>query len=590
MRNFKNSEIDTCGRTAGKLKTHCPKCRHTRRDKRDKSLSVNIDTGLYKCHHCQWSGIVPDSSNRNNPSYSTTYAPAHTPESKPAANLKPVTGELAGWLSNIRRIPVETATRMGVSSGEYYFAQAGRRKPCLCFNYLLDGQVVTTKYRSLQKEFGMQTGAPVIPYNIDGIRGQRECIITEGEMDALAFAACGCTNVISVPTGANAGLDWLEPFMDTHLADKDTIYLAVDTDAPGLQLCHNLRTRLGESRCRTVAYHEGCKDANEQLIKHGPDSLLAALKEAPEPPLKGVTMLDEVLPDMDVVFENGLGSGAETGWENLDALCTFERGRLAIITGVPGSGKSEFVDELMVRLNQRHGWRGAFYSPENMPLIYHASKLIEKLAGRKFRKDVMPVPMYKSCLRYLSENFSFLTPPKNTLDSILDTAARLVVTRQLAVLDIDPWNGVNHQIPPGLSETQYINNTLDRLRTFALRYNCLVLLTAHPRKMNRDHATGRTPIPTLYDINGSAAFNNKADYGFTVERDYDAQVTRIHVRKVRFRNLGRKGEATFVYNLAGGRYTPYDEQDPRKTVYDESCWINTEPQQEELFTTNNNAQ
>lgn len=38
------------------VKTFCPKCHNTRRDRRDKSLSVNIRTGLYHCHYCGFSG------------------------------------------------------------------------------------------------------------------------------------------------------------------------------------------------------------------------------------------------------------------------------------------------------------------------------------------------------------------------------------------------------------------------------------------------------------------------------------------------------------------------------------------------------
>lgn len=65
----------------------------------------------------------------------------------------------------------------------------------------------------------------------------------------------------------------------------------------------------------------------------------------------------------------------------------FETKRLCIITGVPSSGKSEFIDEIAERLNIRYGWRFAYFSPENAPLEYHASKLIEKFTGKQFDKE-----------------------------------------------------------------------------------------------------------------------------------------------------------------------------------------------------------
>jgi twinkle protein len=83
-----------------------------------------------------------------------------------------------------------------------------------------------------------------------------------------------------------------------------------------------------------------------------------------------------------------------------------------------------------------------------------------------------------------------------------------------------------------------------------------VVLVAHPKKMYKDPGSMREPVPTLYDINGSAAFFNKCDFGITVERDYIALATKIHILKVKFRHLGEKGEALFTYNTTNGRYVP----------------------------------
>ena len=43
---------------SGETKTICPKCSHTRKNKNDKCLSVNIDEGIYNCHNCGYSGNV----------------------------------------------------------------------------------------------------------------------------------------------------------------------------------------------------------------------------------------------------------------------------------------------------------------------------------------------------------------------------------------------------------------------------------------------------------------------------------------------------------------------------------------------------
>ena len=139
--------------------------------------------------------------------------------------------------------------------------------------------------------------------------------------------------------------------------------------------------------------------------------------------------------------------------------------------------------------------------------------------------------------------------------------------RGIRILVLDPFNRLEHRIPGGQTETQYISAFLDLLANFAQRHQCLVILVAHPRKMQTDPLTKRLPVPTLQDINGSAAFVNKCDFGLVIERDRQAGVTRVHVKKVKFRHLGNIGECSFVFNPVNGRYSPCEE-DATATGYE----------------------
>jgi twinkle protein len=162
------------------------------------------------------------------------------------------------------------------------------------------------------------------------------------------------------------------------------------------------------------------------------------------------------------------------------------------------------------------------------------------------------------------------------VENILGTATELVGRKGIKILTVDPFNRFEHQIPAGQTETQYISAVLDKFTNFAVRNSCLVILAAHPRKMYKEPGSQREPVPTLYDINGSAAFFNKCDFGFTVERDYKATATRIHIQKVKFRHLGEKGEALFKYNTTNGRYVPceIDEQTGKawKAQFNNTGW------------------
>jgi twinkle protein len=43
MKTFQDFNIDVGNKTTGKIKTQCPKCSQTRKNKRDKCLSVDLD-------------------------------------------------------------------------------------------------------------------------------------------------------------------------------------------------------------------------------------------------------------------------------------------------------------------------------------------------------------------------------------------------------------------------------------------------------------------------------------------------------------------------------------------------------------------
>lgn len=548
------------GRRSGKIKTICPQCHDQRSNKRDKSLSVDLDKGVWHCHYCQWSGTtevrVKDdwqqrSTIRKQKKVYKLPAAQATEEQRHQVGAKAL-----AWFAS-RGISEQTLRALNVTEGMEWMPQTNKPENTVQFNYYRGEELVNVKYRTGRKEFKLVSGAELLPYNINAIGGTPECVITEGEMDALSFVECGRTDVVSVPNGANANLDYLDDYLEQYFDDKETIYIAVDTDTKGVVLRDELMRRFGVERCRVVEYGEGCKDANEHLIKYGKASLLQCLADAPETAIDGVFTITDFEGSLDAVFEAGWKQGATIGHPNFDALCSFETKRLCVVSGIPGSGKSEFIDEIAERLNVRYGWKFAMFSPENAPLAYHAAKLVEKFTGERFSKKTLDADLYKKAKEHLEENFFFIVPKDNfKLDNILEKAKSLVRRKGIKALVIDPYNRLENEIPPGMTETNYISKSLDKLTEFAQKHDVMVVLMAHPNKQIKDK-DGVIPAPTMYDINGSANFFNKADFGIVVHRNRIANNVEVHVQKVKFRHLGTCGTAYFHYNLNNGRYVPY---------------------------------
>lgn len=558
-----NIDVSSCNRHATNAKAYCPQCHDQRRDKRDKSLSVNMQTGMFKCHYCGFSGCaaVPTDSDKQawmerQPWFRPTPIRKQPktykrPTPKPHA---PMGQRALAWFAG-RGISQATLEALKVTEGMEWMPQKQGQANTVQFNYYRDGVLVNTKYRTGDKCFKMVSGAELLPYNIDAIKDTPECIITEGEMDTLSFIECGRKDVVSVPNGANS-TEWLDDYMEDYFENKQTIYIAVDTDTKGVQLRDELLRRFGMERCRVVDYGDGCKDANEHLMAHGKESLMECLNDAPEINPDGVFRVSDFEQSLDAIFEFGLQKGATIGHENLDRLISFETKRICVVTGIPQSGKSEFIDEMAERLNMRYGWKFAYFSPENAPLAYHASKLIEKFTGKHFSKQTLTMGEYRQVKEHLEDNFFFIYPNTDfSIETILEKAKYLVRRRGIKALVIDPFNRLQNDLG-GRNETQYISELLDKLTNFAQQNDILIILMAHPTKMPKSK-DGVIEIPTLYDISGSSHFFNKSDFGIVVHRDRLNNTVLVKVEKVKFKHLGECGTATFKYNLNNGRYTPF---------------------------------
>lgn len=268
------------------------------------------------------------------------------------------------------------------------------------------------------------------------------------------------------------------------------------------------------------------------------------------------------------LYKSGMGRGSSTGWASVDDHYTVELGHWTVVTGVPGHGKSEWIDDLMVNL-AKQGWQHIVFSPENQPHALHLAKIMEKWEGKPFRDGPtarMTEQEYIESMIALSDHFRFLTVDSEfvlnpKLDAVLEAAAADITEwrthgkgKKIGLV-IDPYNELDHSRPSNMTETEYISQMLSHLRQFARDWKIHIWLVAHPTKLVKDKE-GKYPIARLWDIAGSAHFNNKADCGITVHRDVLAGgPVQIHVLKVRFKHIGKPGLVELNYDPITGKYS-----------------------------------
>jgi twinkle protein len=303
-----------------------------------------------------------------------------------------------------------------------------------------------------------------------------------------------------------------------------------------------------------------------------PDGKGAAFLDAAAAKRPKLLSPDDKLPALLDLWDKGLPPGHKTGWPSVDELYTVVPGQLTIVTGWPGSGKSEWVDALLVNLS-RQGWRLAYYSPENMPVELHQTKIMEKFAGAPFGNGPRPRIKREEVAKWaqiIGERMRFLEPVEGSLSAmdVCDYTERwLRQDDSPAGLVIDPWNELEHWRPNNMSETEYVSQTLSLVRQWARKHKVHVWIVAHPQKVKREEG-GKLPVVKPDMISGSQHWWNKADCCISVFRDYtrpDAPEVDVYVQKVRFKHVGKIGMATLKYDKATGRYA-----EARKFGYDEA--------------------
>jgi len=540
----------------GKKQGICPVCSHTRKPKNQKAKCASYDweRGLGTCHNCNTSFQLHTYKRKGNADKVYVKPKQIINEDQPEF----VSDKVIEWFKT-RGISQETLFNLKIEEGPEYMPQTGKTENVIKFNYFMGGELTNVKYRDGRKNFKLYKGAEKVFYNIDSIVGFEYCIIVEGEMDVLALYEAGITNAISVPNGATLNtnnLDYLDNCID-YFEDKDKIILAVDSDEAGQALQSELIRRLGSEVCY-LAKFDDCKDANEYLLKYGPEELSKVISGAKPVPLENVTTFKDVEDEVSDFVKNGFKPGFQIGLANFDRIFSTYTGQFITVTGIPSSGKSDFVDQMCVGYNQNYGWKIAFASPENAPTYLHAHKLMRKVWQDMPTSADIKTDKWNQVADHVNNNFFFIDMERYTLESVLKKGAELVKRKGIKCLVIDPFNKVRDVDAKTEDVNRYTMEYLTKIEMFAKKYDVLVFIVAHPTKMYKGN-DGQIDEPTMYNIKGGGEWYDASYHGILVHRNYEEKTVKAKVLKVKFQNLGENGaEAHFKWEPKSGCFIPHE--------------------------------
>jgi twinkle protein len=543
-------KIDLKGKSSGQIKTTCPACIDRRTNKKDRSLSVNITSGLANCHYCNEFSIRDIEEKQEN---------EYKLPSQNWKNYTKLSKNLVKWFEDVRGISQSTLINCGITEEKYYQPAHAKEVNNVVFNYFEGEKLVNKKYRSGDKKFTQSAGTKNIFYGINDILGQDEVYIVEGEMDKLAMYEIGIKNCISVPNGANDNDDvWQNS--KKYLEGIEKFIIATDCDEKGNELAEKIAQRLGRWKCARVTFQN--KDANGELLE-GREKLLEAIKTAKKYPVSGTYSSEDLLDGIFQLYDNGLPEKIYPkckSFGNLKNIFSVMRGHLVTVTGIPSHGKSEFMEWYTMNLVKDYNMKMAFFSPEHHPLELHKTKFIQKFIGKSFFFE--PRITKDEILEYnewAKEKIYLTTTEKGefpTWDWLFDKMKEQMYGYGIDIFCIDAFNKLD--FTSGDNHLKQINQVLAKLTMFAQMHNVIIFLVAHPTKMKKEN--GIYECPTLYDVSGSADFRNQTHDGFAIYRhfsqeEFQEEFTEFINLKTKYSFQGEiTGREGFKFHLPSGRY------------------------------------
>jgi twinkle protein len=523
-------------------KVHCPKCRDERKNKTDKSLSVNILSRVFHCHHCGWSGRIDGWKKEEN---------YKKPDKTGWSNFSQ---EVQLYFAG-RKIGIETITKNKIVQKKFF--DDGAEKLFMGFPYLLpnDREPVNVKWRGVKdKEFKQAFGAMRVMYNLPMWATEPEVVIVEGEIDVMSFNEAGLWNVTTLCDGAinekDKSVDGkLTSFYNSFewIENKSKVYLCLDDDVPGRRLRDELIRRIGAEKCATIKLPQGCKDPNQSLDLCGPQSLVEAYKNAKPVPISGIFYVSDSLDSMLDSFNNGTQMGERTHMGELDRIFRWKKGQINLWTGYANFGKTVYFLQCALVKAIMDGWKWAVFSPENYPAQDFYDDIIEMYVGKNVvdtYHNKMTIEDYLNACDFVNEHFIFIYPEENhTIESLHDKFSYLIGKHGIDGVMIDPYNQVEAE--EELRTDIEISRFMLKAKRFAVKHTITYNIIAHPKTTASIGEKSKTDFQPAdaYDVAGGAMWANKSDNILSIHRpnwfvDKKDPKTHIYSQKVKRKRTG----------------------------------------------------
>lgn len=432
------------------------------------------------------------------------------------------------------------------------------------YPYTSNGQVVAYKVRTLPKTF-----STVGDFKHLQLFGQAQCsgnkilIITEGELDAMAFnEAYRQSNgrfydVVSLPNGASsvkAILNNLE-----FVRNYETVVICFDNDEPGQKAASDAARIIGIGKAKVATLKE--KDACDELREHGAKQLTYAVWNAkifsPAGVVMGEAIWEKFLERKNI--ESVPYPDCLSGLN--DKLDGMRMGEITLFTSGTGSGKSTVIKEIVLDILEKTNEKVGLISLEES-IGDTAEKFISMALHRPVTGEP---PLSEEELRvgyekvFGDERLILLDHQGSVSDDSLMNKIEYMALMGCKYLVLDHITIAVSEGNEGLTGNEAVDKLMSDLLKMVKQHNVWLGLISHLRKSSgKSFEEGQ--LPSIDDIKGSGSIKQISfdiiafARNLIAEEDYERNTIKLRVLKSRF--TGRTGDAgTAVYDFKTTRLT-----------------------------------
>lgn len=297
--------------------------------------------------------------------------------------------------------------------------------------------------------------------------------------------------------------------------------------------------------------------------------------------------IDRYRGELEVIRNEAQTAGLLTGFQSLDEYYQFKQGYPLIIYGLPYSGKTYFIFQMLINLSRTYGKKHFIYSPETGSGAEVLETLLCIYTGKDVRlmKDKEQVNLFAMTHAEFEDAYNFIRehfyiadtpdfPKQITLEAYYQHVHDIANESEFS-LDtclIDPWAEISidhQQLHVSVSEalgTMREHDKANKMTTIVLNHTNEIKPI-----FDREKQTTYDPIPNPTQMYGGQMWFRR---GYSIMLVYRPNAlvfgcaeneTWIFVQKSKPRGYGTKGRASLMWNNSKSQF--YDDTNTQEDVF-----------------------